>query len=99
MTVPAGTLAGCREGAPIIKWSGLTYWVTRPDRAAPMWQSSLRQGTQHAELRTKLLERAGRPAAGCAEHLPKDDRVKLEQRLSTLETIIAAEAEVIPGSA
>jgi len=46
--------------------------------------------TQHADLRTILLERARRVAAGCAGHLPKDELVKLQQRLAVLETIIVA---------
>jgi hypothetical protein len=46
---------------------------------------------QHADLRTELLERAQRAAARCAGHLPKDELVKLQQRLAALETIIAAE--------
>ena len=47
--------------------------------------------TEHADLRARLLERARRVAAGCADHLPKDELMKLEQRLKTLETSIAAE--------
>jgi uncharacterized membrane protein len=46
--------------------------------------------TQHANFRTRLLERARRVAAGCAGHLPKDELVKLQQRFAALETIIAA---------
>jgi uncharacterized membrane protein len=46
--------------------------------------------TQHADFRTRLLERARRVAAGCAGHLPKDELVKLQQRFAALETIIAA---------
>jgi hypothetical protein len=48
--------------------------------------------TQHADFRVRLLERARRVAAGCAEHLPKDELVKLQQRFAALETIIAAGA-------
>jgi len=47
--------------------------------------------TQHADLRTRLLERARRVAAGCAGNLPKDELVKLEQRLAALETSVTAE--------
>jgi len=47
--------------------------------------------TQHVDLRARLLERAGRVAAGCAGHLPKDEQVKLQQRLAALETLVAAE--------
>jgi len=42
--------------------------------------------TEHADLRIKLTERARRVVAGCAEHLPKEDVARLQQRLSTLET-------------
>jgi hypothetical protein len=49
--------------------------------------------TQHADLRTRLLDRARRVAAGCAGHLPKDDLVKLQGRLATLETAIGAGPE------
>ena len=45
--------------------------------------------TPHADLRASLLERARRVAAGCAGHLPKDDLVKLEQRLAAIETTFA----------
>ena len=38
----------------------------------------------------ELLERARRVATGCATHLPKDELVKLQQRLAALETSIAA---------
>jgi hypothetical protein len=41
------------------------------------------------DLRASLLERARRVAAGCAGHLPKDDLVKLEQRLAAIETTFA----------
>jgi uncharacterized membrane protein len=46
---------------------------------------------QHSELRTRLLERAQRVVAGCADHLPKDDLVKLQRRVAALETSVAAE--------
>jgi uncharacterized membrane protein len=54
--------------------------------------SDIATATQHADLRTKLLDRARRVAAGCAGHLPKDELIKLQERLAALETIIAAEA-------
>jgi uncharacterized membrane protein len=54
--------------------------------------SDIASATQHADLRTRLLDRARRVATGCAGHLPKDELVKLQQRLAALETIIAAEA-------
>ena len=41
--------------------------------------------TPHADLRASLLERARRVAAGCAGHLPKDELVRLEQRLAAIE--------------
>jgi uncharacterized membrane protein len=46
--------------------------------------------TQRSDLSATLLERARRVAAGCAGHLPKDELEKLQQRLSTLETNVAA---------
>jgi len=52
--------------------------------------SDIVSATQHADLRLQLLERARRVAAGCAGHLPKDELVKIQQRLATLEAIIAA---------
>jgi uncharacterized membrane protein len=48
--------------------------------------------TQHADLRTRLLERARRVVAGSTGHLPKDELVKLEQRLAALETSVTAES-------
>ena len=54
--------------------------------------SDIATATQHADLRTRLLDRARRVAAGCAGHLPKDELIKLQERLAALETIIAAEA-------
>jgi uncharacterized membrane protein len=47
--------------------------------------------TEHAELRIKLVERAYRVLAGCAEHLPKDDLRKLQQRLAELDTMKPAD--------
>jgi uncharacterized membrane protein len=49
--------------------------------------------TQHADMRTRLLERARRVTAGCAGHLPNDELAKLEHRLATLEIVIAARME------
>jgi uncharacterized membrane protein len=48
--------------------------------------------TELADFRIRLVERARRVAAGCAEHLPNDELIKLQQRLAALEPIIAAEA-------
>jgi uncharacterized membrane protein len=49
--------------------------------------------TDHADFRMRLLERARRVTAGCAEHLPKDELTKLVRRFSTLETSIALAVE------
>jgi uncharacterized membrane protein len=49
--------------------------------------------TQHADLRTRLFERARRVMVGCARYLPKDELVRLEQRFAALETMIAAGTE------
>lgn len=46
--------------------------------------------TEHDDLRAKLSARAKRVAAGCAGQLPKDDLIKLQQRLEAFETMIAA---------
>ena len=54
--------------------------------------SGIASATAHSDLRTTLLKRARRVAAGCVGHLPKDDLVKLERRLGALEAGIAAEA-------
>jgi uncharacterized membrane protein len=48
--------------------------------------------TVHADLHDKLLERARRVADGCAGHLPKDELLKVQQRLTKIETSIAAAA-------
>jgi uncharacterized membrane protein len=49
--------------------------------------------TQQAEMRMRLLERARWVMAGCAGQLPKEELVKLQQRLAALEMVIAASAE------
>jgi uncharacterized membrane protein len=54
--------------------------------------SDIANTTQHADIRATLLTRAQRVAAGCAGHLPKDDLVKLHQRLAALESTIASAA-------
>jgi uncharacterized membrane protein len=54
--------------------------------------SDIASATEHSDQRTTLLERARRVAAGCASHLPKDDLVKLQQRLAAFEAGLAAEA-------
>jgi uncharacterized membrane protein len=53
--------------------------------------TDIASATKHADIRTRLLDRGRRVAAGCAGHLPKDELVKLQQRLAALEVIIAAE--------
>jgi uncharacterized membrane protein len=53
--------------------------------------NDIMSATQHADLRTRLFARAQRVAAGCANHLPKDELVKLKQRLAALATSVAAE--------
>jgi uncharacterized membrane protein len=53
--------------------------------------NDIASATGHDDVRAKLIERAQRVAAGCAGHLPKDELVKLQQRLQTFETSIAAE--------
>jgi len=45
--------------------------------------------TQNAGDRLKLLERARRVPVSCAERLPKDELVKLQQRLAALEAAIS----------
>jgi uncharacterized membrane protein len=47
--------------------------------------------TQDPDLRTRLADRAGRVAAGCAEYLPKEELAKLQQRLSRFDGRITAE--------
>jgi uncharacterized membrane protein len=53
--------------------------------------NDIASATQRSDLRTILLERARRVAAGCAGQLPKDELSKLQQRLTALETNVAAE--------
>jgi len=47
--------------------------------------------TQDSDLRRKLVDRAGRVAAGCAEHLPEEELIKIRQRLARFESSITAE--------
>ena len=51
--------------------------------------SDIAGSTPHADLRASLLERARRVAAGCAGHLPKDELVKLKERLAAIEASLA----------
>lgn len=53
--------------------------------------NDIASGARHGEIRSKLLERGRRVATGCAGHLPKDELVKLQQRLETLEASFAEE--------
>ena len=46
--------------------------------------------TRHADFHNELVERAKRVTAGCSELLAKEDLIKLQQRLTVLETMIAA---------
>jgi len=52
--------------------------------------SDIANASQHTDIRATLLTRAQRVAAECAGHLPKDDLVKLHQRLAALESAIAS---------
>jgi uncharacterized membrane protein len=52
--------------------------------------NDIASATEHVDLRMRLLERGRRVAAGCAAILPKDELVKLQQRLATLEQAAAA---------
>ena len=45
---------------------------------------------QSEDIRLKLLDRARRVVAGCASHFPQDDLGKLQQRLASLELLVAA---------
>jgi uncharacterized membrane protein len=51
--------------------------------------NDIASATQRSDLHAILLERARRVAAGCAGQLPKDELVKLQQRLAALETNVA----------
>ena len=53
--------------------------------------NDIASATGHDDVRAKLIERAQWVAAGCAGHLPKDDLVKLKQRLKTFESSVAVE--------
>jgi uncharacterized membrane protein len=54
--------------------------------------SDIANATQLTDIRALLLTRAQRVASGCAGHLPKDDLIKLNQRLAALENTIASAA-------
>jgi uncharacterized membrane protein len=51
--------------------------------------SDIANATQLTDIRAMLLTRAQRVASGCGGHLPKDDLIKLNQRLVALESVIA----------
>jgi uncharacterized membrane protein len=53
--------------------------------------SDIAAATQLTDLRERLLKRARRVADGCAEHLPKDELEKLQQRLAAFSNSIGAE--------
>jgi uncharacterized membrane protein len=44
--------------------------------------------TQHIDMRATLLARAQRVAVGCVGHLPKDELVKVQERLAALESAV-----------
>jgi len=46
--------------------------------------------TEHADIRTGLLERARRVMTGCAGHLPTEETARLQQRFAALEATVAA---------
>jgi uncharacterized membrane protein len=48
--------------------------------------------TVHDDQRRQLLERARRVVTGCSGHLPKDELVKLQQRLEVIEAAVSAPA-------
>jgi uncharacterized membrane protein len=48
--------------------------------------------TVHQDQRRQLLERARRVVTGCSGHLPKDELVKLQQRLEVIEAAVSAPA-------
>jgi uncharacterized membrane protein len=52
--------------------------------------SDIASATRHSDICATLLNRAQRVMDGCAEHLPKDELVKLQQRLGELKASIAA---------
>jgi len=52
--------------------------------------SDIASTTQQPAMRTTLLMRAQRVAAGCAGHLPKDELVKVQQRLAALASAVEA---------
>jgi len=53
--------------------------------------NDIADSTQLADLRLTVLERARRVAAGCAALLPKDDLVRLQQRLAALEASVGGQ--------
>ena len=53
--------------------------------------SDIASATQLADLRTKVLERARRVAAGCSGHLPENELVRLQHRLAALNHSVGRE--------
>jgi uncharacterized membrane protein len=53
--------------------------------------NDIASATQLADLRAKLLERAGRVAGGCAGRLPEDELAKIQQRLAAFARSIGVE--------
>ncbi len=48
--------------------------------------------TVHDDQRRQLLERARRVVTGCSGHLPKDELIKLQQRLEAIEASVSVQA-------
>jgi len=55
--------------------------------------SDIASATQHSDLCTSLLDRARRVVVGCEGRLPKDELMKLQQRLAAFEINVTATAE------
>jgi uncharacterized membrane protein len=53
--------------------------------------SDIAGASEHADDRTRLLDRARHVVAGCSGQLPKDDLIKLQHRLAEFETMIGSE--------
>jgi len=57
--------------------------------------NDIARASQDVDQRKELLRRARRVAAGCADHLPEDELMKLRQRLVALETSVTGSAETM----
>jgi len=53
--------------------------------------NNIANATEHSDVRPKFLKRTLRVVAGCVGHLPKDELVKLQERLKAFEIGVAAE--------